>query len=255
MGKKRDDLGDRMKTYEKVSQLNLTRRMPVVVRLDGKAFHTFTKGLKKPFDENFWVTMRETTKALCENMQNCVLGYCQSDEITLVLIDYYDLNTDVMFGNNVQKLTSISASMCTLYFNKFLAINTVLYFLESFSTHDVHYFDTLHGKINKAMFDSRCFNVPREDVTNCLLWRQNDCYRNSISSVANSMFSHKKLQGKSGKEKLQMCVDEGFDWDSLDDMYKLGTFVMKDENGEFQYRTFNVKENREELNQLFRVYD
>lgn len=255
MGKKRDDLGDRMKTYEKVSQLNLTRRMPVVVRLDGKAFHTFTKGLKKPFDEIFWKTMRETTKALCENMQNCVLGYCQSDEITLVLIDYYDLNTDVMFKNNVQKLTSVSASMCTLYFNESLANNVTLYLLEDFCGDDDCYLDTLSDKVYKAMFDSRCFNVPREDVTNCLLWRQNDCYRNSISSVANSMFSHKKLQGKSGKEKLQMCIDKGFDWDSLDDMYKLGTFVMKDENGEFQYRTFNVKENREELNQLFRVYD
>lgn len=252
----KDDLGNRMKTYEQTSQTNLLRRMPVVIRLDGKAFHTFTKGFKKPFDEFFWNTMRETTKYLCENIQNCVLGYCQSDEITLVLVDYYELNTDVWFKNNIQKLCSISASMCTYYFNlSLLHFKDMLVLKQNMNIDEPVNNETIkfiNSKIIKgAIFDSRCFNIPREDVTNCLLWRQKDCYRNSISSVAQTLYTHKELQNKNSKDKLQMIADKGFDWDGLNEMYKLGTFVLKDENGVFQYRSFDVIENRKELDQLF----
>ena len=250
MSKKYDDLGKRMKTYEKTSQTDLLRRMPVVIRLDGKSFHTFTKGFKKPFDKIFWETMKKTTMYLCQNIQNCVLGYCQSDEITLILIDYYELNTDVWFRNNVQKLCSISASMCTLMFNEFLS-QELAYVYEVSNDFEKEYLTTISHKIMTAMFDSRCFNIPREDVTNCLLWRQKDCYRNSISSIAQTLYSHKELQNRNSKDKLQMITDKGFDWDGLDDMYKLGTFVMKDIEGNFQYKNFDIKENREELDQLF----
>lgn len=253
MSKKYDDLSIRMKEYEKVSQMNLTRRMPVIIRLDGKAFHTFTNGFKKPFDEIFWNSMRETTVYLCENIQNCVLGYCQSDEITLVLVDYYNLNTDVAFKNNVQKLCSITASMCARKFNYYFREN--LHFCELINNHEYEYYKKLTNKVGRADFDSRCFNVPREDVTNCLLWRQKDCYKNSISSIAQTLFSHKELNNKSSKERLQMCIDKEFDWENLNDMYKLGTFVMKDEEGDFQYRSFDIKENREELDKLFGCND
>ena len=114
----RDDLGDRMKDYyESRSKTRLTRRMPVIIRLDGKAFHTFTKGFKKPFDMIMVKAMQETMKYLCENIQGCVLGYTQSDEITLVLVDYNKLDTDAWFDYDVQKLCSVSASMATLIFN------------------------------------------------------------------------------------------------------------------------------------------
>lgn len=112
-----DNLGDRMKTYENVTRMHLTRRMPVICRLDGKAFHSFTRGLKKPFDDILVKTMQDTMKYLCENIQGCVLAYTQSDEITLVLVDYQNQDSCAWFDNNIQKMTSVSASMATMAFN------------------------------------------------------------------------------------------------------------------------------------------
>lgn len=116
-------IGDRMKNnYENITRYYLTRRMPVIIRIDGKAFHTFTRGFKKPFDDILVKTMQDTMKYLCENIQGCVLGYTQSDEISLVLTDYAELTTDAWFGNNLQKMCSVSASMATMAFNKFFLI-------------------------------------------------------------------------------------------------------------------------------------
>lgn len=108
MAKKNDSLGDRMKGYEGVSRNFLTRRVPAIIRLDGKAFHTFTKGMEKPFDLVLTQAMQETMKHLCENIQGCVLGYTQSDEITLVLTDYATIQTDAWFGYNIQKIVKIT---------------------------------------------------------------------------------------------------------------------------------------------------
>lgn len=120
MSNKKDSLGDRMKeNYENRAKTYLTRRMPVIIRLDGKAFHSFTKGLKKPYDEIFHNTMNATMKYLCENIQGCKLGYTQSDEITLLLTDYDTLTTDGWFDYAVQKMCSVSASMATMAFNRF----------------------------------------------------------------------------------------------------------------------------------------
>lgn len=118
MANKKDSLGDRMKEYENVSRNYLTRRVPVIIRLDGKAFHTFTRGMKKPFDPVLTQAMQQTMKSLCEDIQGCVLGYTQSDEITLVLTDYATIKTDAWFKYNIQKMTSIAASMATLAFNR-----------------------------------------------------------------------------------------------------------------------------------------
>ena len=112
MGSKKDSLGDRMKEYyENRAKTYLTRRTPVIIRLDGKAFHSFTKGLKKPYDTIFHYAMNHTMKYLCENIQCVKVGYTQSDEITLLLTDYDTLTTDAWFDNNVQKICSVSASM------------------------------------------------------------------------------------------------------------------------------------------------
>ena len=113
-----DELGKRMKIYEAVSKTKLVRRMPVAIRIDGKAFHTFTRGFQKPFDNVLMKTMQETTKSLCENIQGCVFGFTQSDKITLILIDYQTFETDAWFGYKVQKMCSIAASMATMAFNK-----------------------------------------------------------------------------------------------------------------------------------------
>lgn len=114
------DIGTRMKTfYEEASKTRLMKRTPVVIRIDGKAFHTFTKGFNKPFDQTLMSTMQATMKYLCENIQGCVLGYTQSDEITLILVDYQKLNSSAWFDYEVQKLCSISASMATMAFNQY----------------------------------------------------------------------------------------------------------------------------------------
>ena len=126
-----DDLGIRMKeNYEKISRTKLMRRTPVALRIDGKAFHTFTRGFKKPFDDILVKSMQETTKYLCKNIQGCVFGYTQSDEITLILIDYQTLTTAAWFDYEVQKMCSIAASMATMKFNKVfndLAVDFVLF--------------------------------------------------------------------------------------------------------------------------------
>jgi len=124
----KDNIGDRMKTnYESRSKTFLIRRTPVIIRLDGKAFHTFTKGMIRPFDNLSTETMRETTKYLCENIQACKMGHTQSDEITLLLTDYDTLTTDAWFNYSVQKMCSISASMATLVFNKIFSSNVITY--------------------------------------------------------------------------------------------------------------------------------
>ena len=119
MANKKDSLGDRMKSnYEERSRVYLTRRTPVIIRLDGKSFHTFTRKLQKPYDAIFHDTMNDTLEFLCKNIQGCKFGYTQSDEITLVLTDYDTLTTDAWFDYQVQKMCSIAASMATLEFNR-----------------------------------------------------------------------------------------------------------------------------------------
>lgn len=115
MSKKYDSLGDRMKGYENIARNYLTRRIPTIIRVDGKAFHTFTRGMEKPFDRILMTTMQNTMKYLCENIQGCVFGYTQSDEITLVLTDYATITTDAWFGYNIQKMCSVSASMAMFW--------------------------------------------------------------------------------------------------------------------------------------------
>lgn len=235
MKNKKDSLGDRMKAYESVSKTFLTRRQPVIIRLDGKAFHTFTRGMKKPFDDILMQTMQDTMKYLCENIQGCVLGYTQSDEITLVLTDYETITTDAWFGYNVQKMASISASMATLAFNKFFTKNVKI--LEddiwnawNINEKDEEYLNTLNDKINKALFDSRVFSIPKEEVCNCLIWRQQDATRNSIQAVGQANFSQKQLNGKScNKIQDMLFTEKRINWNDFPIDCKRGSCCYKRE--------------------------
>lgn len=206
-------LGERMKSYENISRNYLTRKIPVIIRIDGNAFHTFTKYMKKPFDRILMSAMQETMKYLCENIQGCVFGYTQSDEITLVLTDYEKITTDAWFGYNIQKMTSIAASMATMAFNKLFEecvdrwgedafpINYLGYLLREPSA---DFFDDLllrveyYSAIGRgATFDARAFSIPKDEVCNSLIWRQQDATRNSIEAVGQAYFSHSDLQKKS----------------------------------------------------------
>lgn len=230
---KKDSLGDRMKAYESIPKTFLTRRIPVIIRLDGKAFHTFARGMKKPFDSILMQTMQETMKYLCENIQGCVLGYTQSDEITLVLTDYETITTDAWFGYSVQKMTSISASMATLAYNKFFRENFEILknnFFEAWniSDEDWKYGEILANKLDKALFDARVFSIPKEEVCNCLIWRQQDATRNSIQSVGQANFSQKQLNGKSCNMIQDMLFTEkGINWNEFPTDCKRGSCCYK----------------------------
>lgn len=219
-------LGDRMKGYESIAKVYLMRRTPVIIRLDGKAFHTFTRGFDKPFDEDFMAAMQQTMKYLCENIQGCVIGYTQSDEITLVLCDYQKLDTDCWFGYCIQKMVSVAASMATFAFTKGLSY----YACESF---DMKKFEIVTRKLFKgAFFDARCFNVPIEEVNNCLLWRQQDATRNSIQALAQSLYSQKELHGINTKQlQDKMFSEKGVNWNDLPVYKKRGSCCVKKDEG------------------------
>lgn len=242
-----DNLGMRMKNnYESIPKTRLMRRTPVAIRVDGKAFHTFTKGFEKPFDMVLIKSMQQTMKYLCENIQGCVFGYCQSDEITLILVDYQTLTTDAWFDYEVQKICSISASMATMVFNKFFAENIDNYCVEKYintcNLKDVLSCSSLTeltkedsvlvayiNAMNKgAMFDARCFNIPKEEVTNLIYWRQLDATRNSIQMVGQANFSHKELQNKSCNMIQDMLHEQkGINWNDFPTVCKRGTACIK----------------------------
>lgn len=219
------DIAKRMKEYEKVSKYYLMRREPVMVRLDGVSFHTFTHGMRKPFDDKILLeAMRLTTLGLCEWASGCVFGYTQSDEITLVLTDYKELNTEPFYKNCVQKLSSIFASKATVLFNK--------YFMEcvekEFSGVDTEESRRYRSKFMSACFDCRVFNLPKEEVPNNLYWRQLDASRNSVSQVAQHYFSKSELYKKSNSDMQDMLMlQKGINWNDFPVRLKRGTCCVK----------------------------
>ncbi len=230
-----DALGDRMKEYESRNQYFLQRRTPVIIRVDGKAFHTFTRGFQKPFDEVLGNAMVRTMEYLCQNISGCIFGYVQSDEITLVLQDYRKLNTDAWFGYRTDKLCSIAASMATMAFNKYFSqehwswaqkngIACMGYLNEGKDEKLLRLHETYTNAIVKgAMFDARCFNIPKEEVCNCVYWRQLDATRNSIQMVGQANFSHKELQDKSCNEIQDMLHEQrGINWNDFPTRWKRG---------------------------------
>ena len=233
-----DDLGRRMKEYyEQIPKIKLTRRMPVIIRIDGRSFHSFTKNFVRPFDDVLIKSMQETMKHLCENIQGCVLGYQQSDEISLVLVDYKSLNSSAFFDYEVQKICSITASMATMAFNKYYRKNIQVYSLPSsidfmpkekqeifINQHRIYF-----SKIDSAMFDSRCFNIPKEEVTNYFYWRQLDAIRNSIQMVGQANFTHKELQNKSCRNIEDMLLEQkGINWNDLPIYQQRGCCCIKE---------------------------
>ena len=226
----RDDLGTRMKEfYETVPKIRLVRRMPVAIRLDGKAFHTFTRGFKKPFDEVLITAMQRTMKYLCENIQGCVLGYHQSDEITLILVDYQTLDTSAWFDYEVQKMCSIAASMATMAFNKYFAEEVDAY-CSNLNNSGVQANRYIAAKLQGAMFDARVFNIQKEEVTNLIYWRQLDAGRNSVQMVGQASFSHKELQNKTCNMIQDMLHEQkGINWNDFPTHMKRGSCCVRRE--------------------------
>lgn len=227
---KYDSLGDRMKGYENITRFYLTRRSPIIIRVDGKAFHTFTRGLKRPFDDILMSVMQETAKYLCKNISGCKLAYVQSDEISLLITDYDTIDTQAWFDNNLQKIVSVSASLATLAFNNFWstavdceikAANTA-----PFTSDENSYITTISDKRFKATFDSRAFIIPKDEVCNYFIWRQQDATRNSIQSLAQANFPHKELNGlNSSKLQDKLMLEKSINWNDLSVPCKRGVCV------------------------------
>ena len=213
-----DDLGDRMKGYENIPNAKLINRMPVIVRIDGRAFHTVTKGFAKPFDDLLIKTMQQTTMDLCEEVQNCRFGYVQSDEISLLIYPIDLIKAEPYFYNRIQKICSITASIATMSFYK--------HFMENAKEYDNPVYQKVIEKgIN---FDSRCFNIPLEEVNNYFIWRQQDATRNSIQMVAQSNFSHSQLQNLNTSQLQEKLFQEkGINWNNYPIHLKRGTACKK----------------------------
>lgn len=199
------NLGDRMKeNYENRFRFSLTRRTPVIMRLDGRAFHTLTRGCKKPFDEFFSLCMTTAAINILEDIQGAQCAYVQSDEISILITDYTRFETQAWFNYNIQKMCSVGASLATVGFN-----------------HEWYI-----GEGSHATFDCRVFNLPKEEVNNYFIWRQKDWERNSLFMYANSMYSAKSLHGKSNADKHEMIFRKGYNWADLDDKWKNGVFII-----------------------------
>lgn len=206
-------LGDRIKDAENVFRYKLPERLPVLIRLDGKGFSKFTKNFEKPFDTNFMELMDKTAKYLCENIQGVQIAYVGSDEITLLIHNYKQLNSQSWFNNEIQKMCSISAGMASSYFS----LNTGRFAYENGS------------KLQMVVFDSRVFVVPESEVNNSFLFRQRDIMRNSISMFARSLYSHKELLNKNSTELKEMCKQKGVDLDTKEKYFLNGRSLEKRE--------------------------
>ncbi len=210
MKPEKDSLGDRMKSYEQ--KYNLPSNIPVIIRIDGRAFHTLTRGMKKPFDLNFIIMMDVIGQELCKEIQGCRLAYLQSDEISILVLN--NPEADTWFGNEVQKMCSVSSSIAS-------SIATIF----------------LKEKINNGLkfvsFDSRAFIIPKEDVVNYFIWRQKDWERNSLSMFTRHFYSQKEMNEKKKEDMHDMLHDIGQNWNDLDTYLKRGRCIIKDETSFF----------------------
>lgn len=207
------NLGDRMKAYESNAEQRLLPKLPIIVRLDGRSFSKFTKGMERPFDAKFKEAMVETAKHLVKET-HAVVAYTQSDEITLILYTDNVKSGSTMFEGRIQKLTSVFASIATAKF--------IMEMLEKFPE-----------RINKDKqphFDARAFVVPsKSEAANCILWRVQDAVKNSIQMLARSEFSHKELMHKNTNElQHKLITEKDINWNDLPRSFKQGDFIRKE---------------------------
>lgn len=205
-----DDFGKRMKTYENSFRFSLPRRMPVILRIDGCHFHSFTKGMEKPFDDKLIEAFWETCKYLAENIMGAKMIYHQSDEISVLITNYDSIQTDSWFSNNLQKIVSVSASMAAAKFNEIIR--------KSYPDKEL------------AFFDSRAWVLPQDEVNNYFTWRQQDATKNSISMTAFANFKHEELHGMNGNQlQDKLFLERDINWDKFPVWKKRGACIIKKE--------------------------
>lgn len=228
---KQDSLGDRMKLYEKAHKYVLSPRTPIIVRVDGKSFHSYTKGLKS-FDPALMDMMDRAATEICKQVSGAQIAYVQSDEISILIHYYKKFNSQPYFDNELQKLASVTAS---------IAAATAT--MESAK---------VFGKIKPAVFDSRVFTLPEDDVCNYFLWRQQDWTRNSVQMLTRSLYSHKECNNKNNSELQEMCFQKGSNWNDLPTSHKRGRCICRqgDQGWGVDLEIPKFSENRDYINSL-----
>jgi tRNA(His) 5'-end guanylyltransferase len=206
--KKTVSLGERMKEHEKASRVTLEPRVPVLLRVDGKAFHTYLKSIEA-HNPNVNAVMDKVAQELCRTIQGAQLAYVQSDEVSVLIHSYKKSNSSAWYDNQVQKMCSVAA-----------AIASVTFTMESWRIFDVneHAYsqgDPLLPLCEPAYFDARVFNLPEAEVCNYFIWRQQDAIRNSVAGQARRYFSHKQLENKDQREMKEMLFFKGKPWEGL----------------------------------------
>jgi tRNA(His) 5'-end guanylyltransferase len=230
----KDPLGDRMKlNYESRSQGQLTRRTPVIVRIDGRSFSKFCKRFKKPYDANLHRMLNNVTKTLCNKIQGVKFAERHSDEISLLLTDYDSVNTDAFFDYSIQKMCSVISGITTAAFIKELLKGTYSTFTDDCGdiVTDRDFLSDKFLSLDEEWphFDARCFNIPESDITNYFLWRTQDSSRNSVGMHTRSMFSAKQMHGVSTSGMKDMMLEKDFDWEALPQEQKTGFIFVKRE--------------------------
>lgn len=216
-----DELGKRMKAYENESNKKLVKKLPVIIRVDGKGFSAFAEKLEKPFDDILIDSMHETMRFLCKHVTGCVLGYCQSDEISLLVQGYKNKDTQPWFDYKLNELCSVVASMATFAFNRIFE-NNVMEF-HDLCCENRTLFDENEERIKTlldccekgALFKAWAFNLPFNEVTNYFYCRQSDGVRNSIELVGQSNFSTEQLHGVNADGIKKMLLEKGIDYDKI----------------------------------------
>lgn len=203
-----DSLGDRMKGYEAVFRPKLPNRLPVIIRVDGRAFHTFTRGFKRPFDEDLRSAMVTTALRLCGAISGAKFAYTQSDEISILVTNNDTLDTQAWFDNDLVKMCSIAASTATVEFNCAIAPE---------------------HRASRPMFDARAFVLPPEEVVNYFIWRQKDWHRNSLQMLSRSHYSHRELEGVDRAGMHEMLMEKSVNWADLPGYWKDGTCITRSE--------------------------
>jgi len=204
-----DSLGDRMKSYEAVFKNKLVPRTPVMIRLDGRAFHTLTRNMVKPFDNTMIKSMELAAIDVMSQIQGAKIAYVQSDEVSIAMTDYDSFLSDGWFGYNHSKIVSISSSLMSVRFAHYMKLK---------NTYEV--------------FDSRAFSIPADDIGNAFLWRAQDWARNSLQMYARANFTHSELHKKNQGDMHEMLHGIGKNWTTdLTGQEKNGVFLVKTPEG------------------------
>lgn len=202
---KNDKFGDRMKSFEAATEINLMKGLPVVARIDGRSFHTFTRGMKRPYDEGMSRMMIETARSLAVET-NPLIAYTQSDEITLIW--YAEGKSQIWFNGRHSKMVSNLASLATLYF------------YQSCMTYKPDYCN------KNPSFDCRVFGVPsKQEACNALIWREQDATKNAVSMAARAYYSDKECHGKTGSDKQEMLFQKGINFNDYPRFFRRGTIL------------------------------